>query len=350
MDGEALAAFPRVSGGSYFAILGMSIEDAHAPRRPDDGRWRIEREIESSGVHYRVVCGAVHYPSTPAVIPVFSGFVSAALMALALLGNAWRERAAERRRLELEALVRERTHELEASNRELDAFSYSVSHDLRAPLRAVSGFADALSLDHATELSAEARGLVARVRENGQHAIQLVDDLLRLSRLGRGELHRSVIETESLVREVIARLTEESKQRAIDWEVGPLPTISADRRLLEIVFTNLLSNALKFTRGKPRARIDVGYEMDQAGIPNFFVRDNGTGFDPRYSERLFAPFQRLHGAAEFEGTGIGLALCKRIVERHHGWIRADGAVGKGATVRFALDSTGTAVCKSPSLD
>lgn len=341
LDSESLAVFPRVSVGSYFAILGMSIEDAHAPRRPDDGRWRIEREIESSGAHYRVMCTSVLHPSTPRAIPFLIGLVVAALVALALLASAWRERATERRRLELEALVRERTQDLEASNRELDAFSYSVSHDLRAPLRAVNGFADALSLDHDAELSVEARGLLARVQENGQRALHLVDDLLRLSRLGRAELHRSVFETEPLVREIIGRLMEESTQRAVDWEIGSLPTISADRRLLEIVFTNLLSNALKFTRGKQLARIHVGHDLDREGNPIFFVRDNGTGFDPRYSERLFAPFQRLHGATEFEGTGIGLALCKRSVERHNGWIRVDGAVDEGATVRFSLDPRNT---------
>jgi signal transduction histidine kinase len=256
-------------------------------------------------------------------------------------------RESERRRVEeLERAVAERTQELTLVNRELEAFSYSVSHDLRAPVRAVDGFAQALEEREAGQ-GAEARELLARIRGAARRMNLLIDDLLRLSRASRGELRRQEVDLSALAREVAAELAERDPARAVAWEVEPGVRAEGDPRLLRIALEQLLENAFKFTRGAPAAAIGFGASAGERGRA-FFVRDNGAGFDPARADRLFQPFQRLHHADEFEGTGIGLATLRRIVHRHGGTAWAEGRPGKGACFWFTLGERGSAAPGSPT--
>ncbi len=236
---------------------------------------------------------------------------------------------------ELEQRVRQRTAELEAANKELEAFTYSVSHDLRAPLRAIGAFSNELHRNFSPQMPPEARELLDRVISNAQRMVQLIEDLLRFSQLGRQRLSKQPVDLSSLVQEVVEDLRKEEGQRSIEVLVGNLPNGVGDPPLLKQVFVNLLSNAFKFTRQKPSAIVEVGC-LQQNGQQVYFVRDNGAGFDMRYAEKLFGVFQRLHGEAEFEGTGVGLSIVQRIIERHGGRIWAEAEVDKGATFHFTL--------------
>jgi light-regulated signal transduction histidine kinase (bacteriophytochrome) len=236
---------------------------------------------------------------------------------------------------ELEQRVRERTAQLEAANQELEAFSYSVSHDLRAPLRAMDGYARILIEDFAPKLEADAARYLGRVRDSALQMGRLIDDLLAFSRLSRQAMQEQPVSVTKLVREVLSDLRDEQGDRQIEVSVEDLPDCVADRALLERVFTNLLSNALKFTRNRRPARIEVGTQRE-AGEAIYFVRDNGVGFDMRYADKLFGVFQRLHRAEEFKGTGVGLVIVQRIVHRHGGHIWAEAELDKGATFYFTL--------------
>lgn len=236
---------------------------------------------------------------------------------------------------ELEQRVKERTAELEAAVRELEAFSYSVSHDLRAPLRAVDGFARILADDYAGQLSAEGLVYLQKVRDGAQRMGQLIDDLLTFSRLGRQPVRRQQVDHNALVRQVIFELQPELEGRAIEWVVNPLPVGRGDPSLLRQVWANLIGNAIKFTRHRPQARIEVGHRLEE-GESVFYIQDNGAGFNMRYVDKLFGVFQRLHRNDEFPGTGVGLAIVQRIVQRHGGRIRARGRIDHGATFSFSL--------------
>jgi two-component system NtrC family sensor kinase len=225
--------------------------------------------------------------------------------------------------------------ELEQANKELEAFSYSVSHDLRGPLRAVNGFAHILLQDHAPALSASAQELIQSVIQGADRMDQLIEDLLRFARLSRQPLSKRPVDMAGLVQEILGEMSRETSGRAVDLLVGDLPSAVADRALLKLVLTNLLSNAFKFTRARGRPVIEVGSRLEEGEVA-YFVRDNGAGFDMRYAGRLFGVFQRLHSPEEFEGTGVGLSLAHRIVQRHGGRIRAEAAVDKGATFSFTL--------------
>lgn len=226
---------------------------------------------------------------------------------------------------------------LQAANRELEAFSYSVSHDLRAPLRAVSGFSRILGEEYADQLPEEARGYLSRIRNGTLRMGELIDDLLTFAHIGRQSLHKQAdVDPAAIVCSVWAEQADARAGRPIDLTVGALPACDADPALLALVYTNLLSNALKFTRGRDPARIEVGSRVED-GCVVYYVTDNGAGFDPRYTHKLFGVFQRLHRTEEFEGTGVGLALSARIVGRHGGRIWADGKPGEGATFSFTLN-------------
>ena len=225
--------------------------------------------------------------------------------------------------------------ELKLAFEDLDAFSYSVSHDLRAPLRALNGFSRRLVAQHGAALDGDARELVERIGQNTQRMQRLIDDLLGFARLGRRALNKQEIRTVDLVREVIAELRPESEGRDVEFVVGELPDCFADPSLLRQVFANLIGNALKYTRPRQRARIEIGADTE-----GYFVKDNGVGFDMQYAEHLFGVFQRLHGEDEFEGTGIGLASAKAIVARHGGAISADAKPDEGATFSFKLPLQG----------
>ena len=236
---------------------------------------------------------------------------------------------------DLERRVEERTSQMHATIRELEAFSYSVSHDLRAPLRAIDGFSKMLQEDYEEKLGEEGRRVLGVIRHNTVNMGQLIDGLLAFSRLGRQQMGNDVINMTELARDAMREVTGGEERKDIQFTVGELPSAKGDRLLLRQVFINLLSNAMKFTRNRQPALIEVGGES--AGEQNtFFVRDNGAGFDMRYKDKLFGVFQRLHGANEFEGTGLGLAIVQRVVTRHGGRVWAEGALDKGATLFFSL--------------
>ncbi len=239
-------------------------------------------------------------------------------------------------RARAEQALRRATAAVEAENKELEAFSYSVAHDLRAPLRSIAGFSQALQEDHAGVLDDEATRFLRHIREAAERMGELIDDLLNLSRVTRAELRRENVDLSEIASSVINRLRAAQPDRAVHVTIAPGLTASADPRLAEVALTNLLGNAWKFTGKTARPTVEFGADL-AADPPEFFVRDNGAGFDPRYADKLFGVFQRLHTVDEFEGTGIGLATVRRIVLRHGGHVSAEGAVGRGATFCFTLD-------------
>jgi len=239
---------------------------------------------------------------------------------------------------ELERRVRERTAELEAANKELEAFTYSVSHDLRAPLRHISGFSKILTEEFAASLPAEAQRHLQRIEEGTCHMGQLVDDLLNLARIGRRDLTLQVAGLKSVVEEVIGSLKPDIGERQVEWKIGNLPYVDCDTALMMQVFQNLLSNALKFTRPRPQAVVEVSTE-EKDGASLVYVRDNGVGFSMKYADKLFGVFQRLHRQEDFEGTGVGLATVQRIIQKHGGRIWAEAELDKGTTFYFTLGSS-----------
>ena len=247
-----------------------------------------------------------------------------------------REEEVRQLNAELEQRVVRRTAELEAANRELEAFSYSVSHDLRAPLRAVDGFSQAVLEDYGPQLPEEGRRYLNTIRQSAQRMGELIDDLLTFSRLSRQQLNTRKVDTGNLVRNVLQELNRQLEGRQVDVRIQDLPFCRADPALLKQVWINLLSNALKFTSRRGDAVVEIG--CDQKSDQNvFFVRDNGTGFDMQYSDKLFGVFQRLHRAEDFEGTGVGLAIVQRVINRHGGRVWAEGSPDRGATFYFTLE-------------
>ena len=236
----------------------------------------------------------------------------------------------------LEDLVRQRTAELVAANSELEAFAYSVSHDLRAPLRHIKCFTQMLEEEVGAGLGPSARTLLARIPRSVDQMGKLIDDLLAFSRLGICPVSRQPVALGPLVAELIEGLAPDAQGRPVEWSIAGLPGLDADPSLLRVVLVNLLSNALKFTRGRTPARIEVFSANGSHSAPVIAVRDNGVGFALEHAGRLFGVFQRLHSQAEFEGTGVGLATVKRIVARHGGRIWAEAAPGLGATFFFSL--------------
>jgi len=237
---------------------------------------------------------------------------------------------------ELEQRVIQRTAELEAANKELEAFSYSVSHDLRAPLRAVNGFAGIVLEDFSSQLPEEGKRYLERIRNGGQRMGELIDDLLAFSRLSRQSMNRQAVNSVKIVRDVLDELKPQQNGRQIEVKVGELPACHGDPGLLKQVWVNLISNAVKYSRVREPAIIEIGFARDNDENV-YFVRDNGAGFDMQYANKLFGVFQRLHRADEFEGTGVGLAIVQRIVHRHGGRVWAKAEVNRGATFYFTLE-------------
>lgn len=238
------------------------------------------------------------------------------------------------------ARLQEAKRGMEASNRELEAFSYSVSHDLRAPLRHVIGFVELLQQSASEGLDARSRHYLQVISEAARKMGVLIDDLLAFSRVGRVEMRQSPVSLQRLVEEVVKELAPAAGGREVAWDVGVLPDVSGDEAMLRQVWRNLLGNALKFTRPRAPGRISIGAVQAAPGEVELYVKDNGVGFDMKYAGKLFQVFQRLHPETEFEGTGIGLAIVQRIVHRHGGRVRAEGAPGDGATFWFTLPTKG----------
>lgn len=237
---------------------------------------------------------------------------------------------------ELEGRVTERTAQLQAANQELDAFSYTVSHDLRAPLRHIMAFVELLQKDAGPSLSEIGRHHLANIIQAAVRMRTLIDDLLAFSHVGRSSLQKQEVNLDELVREACADFQADTAARDIVWQIHPLPTVQADRALLLMVLTNLISNAVKFTSARTSAIIEIGSTPGGGDETVFYIRDNGAGFDPDYMDKLFSVFQRLHSRDEFEGTGIGLANVQRIILRHGGRVWAEGVVDGGATFYFSL--------------
>lgn len=312
---HAVVGLPLVSGEQVEGVLGIGFME--------EGRRFEQDEID--------------------LLARFAQLASIALDNARLYSAAQRE-IGERRRAEsevkrlnedLERRVVERTEQLEAAVKELEAFSYSVSHDLRAPLRAVTGFSNAMLEDYSPELDEAAQRYLKLIRDNAQNMGQLIDDLLSFSRMGRQQMEPVRVDMAQLARSVFDEIMIMSPGRKIEFQVANLAPACGDRAMLKQVFVNLLSNAIKYSRNREIACIKVGCEPGD-GENIYFVKDNGAGFDMKYSHKLFGVFQRLHSAREFEGTGVGLALVQRIVNRHGGRVWAEGKVGEGATFYFAL--------------
>jgi PAS domain S-box-containing protein len=276
-------------------------------------------------------------------------WVLAATKSFAILGKAarlgmivdiTRRKEAEQKVLqlnqELERRVNERTEQLESANRELEAFSYSISHDLRAPVRSMDGFAQAVVDDFGPLLPDDGKRMLLAIRRSANHMGDLIDDLLTFSRLSRQSLQKQTVNTDRMVQGTLEELGAPWPNRKVELRLAELPPCEADPVLLKQVWTNLLSNALKYTGKRDRALLEIGCR-NQASRPVYFVHDNGTGFDMRYAHKLFGVFQRLHRADEYEGTGVGLAIVQRIIRRHGGRVWAEAAVDQGSTFFFTLN-------------
>ncbi|HXH63149.1 MAG TPA: CHASE3 domain-containing protein [Gemmatimonadales bacterium] len=278
-----------------------------------DGIWRHRRK-DGSLLEVEVVSHAVTYAGRPATL-VLSHDVTL-----------------QRRD---EAALRHYAAQLEAANRELDAFAYSVSHDLRAPLRSIDGFSLALLEDYHDQLDPQGRQFLERVRAGTQRMGKLIEDLLTLSLVTRREMHRDHVDLSAIAARIAAELRRDDPERHVEFTIAPGISANGDAHLLESVLANLLGNAWKYTGKRPRARIEFGRQSEN-GTATYFVRDDGAGFDMAYAGKLFGAFQRLHAAADFDGTGIGLATVQRVVHRHGGKVWADATPERGATFYFTL--------------
>jgi signal transduction histidine kinase len=269
----------------------------------------------------------------PSELPYFIIFASFA--ALITWFSAVRRRV-ERELMQTRDHLEKRGAELEASNKELEAFAYSVSHDLRAPLRHMAGFSELLQKHSAAVLDDKSKRYIGVILESARKMGALIDDLLGFSRIGRAETNKTALSLTQLVEEALAEVRRDVTKRNIVWKVDKLPTAYGDRAMLRLALVNLIANAVKFTRTRTPAEIEIGYMEQTDNQLVIFVRDNGVGFDMKYASKLFGVFQRLHPTEAFEGTGIGLATVQRIAHRHGGRAWGEGLVGKGATFYLSI--------------
>jgi PAS domain S-box-containing protein len=312
-----LYAQEDIAAGKLEEELQRAAEAGHVK----DQGWRVRKD--GSRFWAEVVTTALRNPDGKLI-----GFVK-------IDRDITARRDSEKRIRDLNLELIEQLDQLGNVNRELEAFSYSVSHDLRAPLRHVDGFARILKDEYSPQIPQEAIRYLDRILDGATQMGQLIDDLLNLAQIGRKELKRKKLQMGSLVKEVMAELPAEAQERSIEWRIEPLPEMNCDPGLVKLVFVNLLANAVKFTRKQAAAVIEVGTRITD-GQRAIFVRDNGVGFDPRYADKLFGVFQRLHRQEDFEGTGIGLVTVQRIVRRHGGEIWAESQVDAGTTFFFTL--------------
>jgi PAS domain S-box-containing protein len=328
-------------------LVGSRVEELIHPEDWKDVHEQLERvRTEGKAVPFLEqrmlrLDGTVVDVEIAAAPLVFAGQQAAQVIAHDIRERKRAEEEIRTLNTDLEQRVRERTVELEAANKELEAFSYSVSHDLRAPLRHIEGFVEILTSSSAQSLDEESRRHLETIAESAKQMGRLIDDLLTFSRTARAELTKAKTDLSSLVQSAIRDLEQECRQRDVQWSIGALPEVEADHALLRQVLLNLLGNALKYTRTRKQARIEVGGDSKETEHV-IFVRDNGVGFDMRYAHKLFGVFQRLHRATDFEGTGVGLANVRRIIHRHGGRCWAEAELDKGATFSFSLPKSGSA--------
>ena len=266
---------------------------------------------------------------------VFTFIALIGVTLIVLLGLVWLINANTKSRSIAEQNLRDAELETHKINQDLEAFSYSVSHDLRAPLRSINGYSQILIEDYQEKLDDEGNRLLNVIISNAKRMGQLIDDLLEFSRLGRQEIYRAIVDVNDQVNNIANELMERETNRKIDLKVHPLGTAIIDANMMRQVWINLVGNAIKYSKNKDVAIIEVG-RTDHKDKVVFFVKDNGAGFDMTYKDKLFGVFQRLHKNNEFEGTGVGLALVKRIIDRHKGQIWAEAKVGEGATFYVSL--------------
>jgi len=334
------SATEAVTGYSRSDLIGTDFSDYFTePKKALEGYMRVFQEefvrdypleIRHRGGHVTPVLynASVYRDDSGNVIGVF-----AAARDVTELKKAYEE--VQKSRDELEIRVQKRTEDLSAANKDLESFSYTVSHDLRAPLRAIDGFSKMILDDTRSQLDEETKRRFGIIRKNTQIMGQLIDDLLSFSRLGRSEMRVSEIDMTRLAADVADALRPKDDGRIIDMKISPLPPAQGDRTLLRQAMVNLMSNAVKFTKKRQGAAIEMGGH--EGGVENvYYVRDNGAGFDMKYYDKLFGVFQRLHSTSDYEGTGVGLAIVQRIIRRHNGRVWAEGAIEKGACFYFTL--------------
>ena len=333
--------FCAISKYSRAELLGQDhriINSGHHPKEFFRDLWRIARgRVWHGEIKNRAKDGTYYWVDTT-IVP-FLDERGKPRQYVAIRADITERKRAEEENLkltmELEQRVRERTEQLEVANRELEAFAYSVSHDLRAPLRALDGFSAAILEDFGSLLPPQGQRYLKTIRQSSQRMRALIDDLLDFSHLNRRPLNLSPVDSNQLVHSALEDLGFPFADRKVTLRLSELPACKGDPSLLKQVWVNLLSNALKFTRRRDRALVEVGCEVG-TDENIFFVRDNGTGFDMRYAEKLFGVFQRLHQPEDYEGTGVGLAVVQRIVHRHGGRVWAEAVVDQGATFHVAL--------------
>jgi PAS domain S-box-containing protein len=321
-------------------FLSMTIRDI----RPAEELPRLLDRLESLPVgprnvshdwKHRTKSGALIYVDVISYAVKFGGRLAKLILANDVTERQRAEQEILRLNRELERRVDDRTAQLEAANKELEAFSYSVSHDLRAPLRHIDGFSRLLAQREAARLDETSGRYLSIISDAARRMGQLIDDLLAFSRMGRAEMRALPVDLEHLVADVHHELAPACEGRSIDWVIGMLPIVRGDAAMLRIVLTNLLSNAIKYTAPRPAAHISITASADDDAW-QIAIADNGVGFDMQYAHKLFGVFQRLHRDEEFEGTGIGLATVRRIIDRHGGRVWAQGEIGAGATFFFTL--------------
>jgi PAS domain S-box-containing protein len=340
---EVNDGFVRMSGYTAAETIGRTTLDLALYSNPEERDGLIEAlrhqgSLRDWNIGFRIRSGEIIECQTSIEIIELHGEKRMLAITRDVTEQKRAARQVQQLNAELEQRVRERTQQLEAANKELEAFTYSVSHDLRAPLRAMNGFARILLQEHSSQLDEGAGHYLNRIRSNAEQMGKLIDELLAFSRLGRYPLKVQRVEMQFLTRHVVEELRTDQAQRQIIVEIGALPSCVGDPGLLRQVLTNLIANAVKFTRTRNAARIEIGCEPGSKTPTHntYFVRDNGVGFDPQYSDKLFGVFQRLHRVEEFEGSGVGLAIVKRIILRHGGQVWAIGQVEQGATFYFTL--------------
>jgi PAS domain S-box-containing protein len=318
-------AFGKHSNQLLQTVFPAPLEDVHAELLRT-GRW--EGELKRTTAQGTTVVVAARY--------ALRCDEQARPVAILETSNDITER--KRREREIEGLNEElikRSMELEVINKELEAFAYSISHDLRAPLRHMAGYTELLQKKAASTLDEKCSHYILMTLDSAKRMGDLIDDLLAFSRIGRAETQKTLFSLTQLVREALTEVREDTEGRNIAWKIGALPDFYGDRSMLRLVLVNLISNAIKFTRTRPQAEIEIGCADGNSNDLVVFVRDNGVGFDMRYVNKLFGVFQRLHQADAFEGTGIGLATVQRIIHRHGGKVWAEGIVDSGATFYFS---------------